>query len=159
MKMNVKQKWGIGIFAAILCLIGLILFGVRNAGQEPTYALDLSVETLPPAETSEPAEPSLPAKPGTSDTLEALLGKDYAQILTETVTTQMENRMRKDPDVQYYPIADKAPLSNYVSIGKETAFEIDNDGCLVILFPAGTVTSADNGMQRFRIYQVNTECE
>lgn len=67
----------------------------------------------------------------------------------------MGNRMDKNPDVQYYPITDKAPLSDYVTIGEETEFEVDDEGYLVILLPAGAVTSADNGAQRFRIYQVD----
>lgn len=67
------------------------------------------------------------------------------------------NRMDKKTDVQYYPIADHAPLGNYVTIGEETQFEVDEEGCLVITFPAGTVTDEANGVQEFRIQRVATE--
>lgn len=87
-------------------------------------------------------------------TLEALLGEDYAAYLTKTITMQMENRMEKDPDVAYYPVTDKAPLSDYAAIGEETQFEVDAEGYLVIIFPAGTVTDAANGIQYFRIQKV-----
>ncbi|MDO5544664.1 MAG: hypothetical protein Q4F81_02360 [Eubacteriales bacterium] len=107
-----------------------------------------------------PTAPSVPATetelPQTPQTLEDLLGEDYVQFLTDTITMQMGNRMDKNPDVQYFPIIDKAPLGDYVTIGKETEFEVDDEGYLVILLPAGAVTSADNGAQRFRVYQVDT---
>lgn len=83
-----------------------------------------------------------------------LLGEDYAVYLTKTITMQMENRMEKDPDVAYYPVTDKAPLSDYAPIGEDTLFEADAEGCLVIIFPAGTVTDTDNGIQSFRIQKV-----
>lgn len=89
-------------------------------------------------------------------TLEDLLGEDYVQFLTDTITMQMENRMDKKTDVRYYPIADHAPLGNYVTIGEETQFEVDEEGCLVITFPAGTVTDEANGVQEFRIQRVAT---
>lgn len=97
-----------------------------------------------------------PTETEPAQTLEGLLGEDYVQILTDTITMQMGNRMDKNPDVQYFPITDKAPLGDYVTIGKETEFEVDDEGYLVILLPAGAVTSADNGAQRFRVYQVDT---
>lgn len=93
----------------------------------------------------------------TPQSLEALLGEDYEAYLTKTVTMQMENRMDKNPDVAYYPVTDKAPLSDYAPIGAETQFEVDADGYLVITFPAGTVTDAANGIQTFRIQKVGEE--
>lgn len=44
--------------------------------------------------------------------------------------------MDKNPAVAYYPVTDKAPLSDYAPIGEETQFEVDGDGYLVITFPA-----------------------
>ena len=41
-----------------------------------------------------------------------------------------------------------------VAIGEETQFKVDEEGCLVISFPAGTVTDAANGVQQFRIQKV-----
>ena len=41
---------------------------------------------------------------------------------------QMENRMDKTPDVVYYPIRDKAPLTDYVAIDETTSFRVEDDG-------------------------------
>ena len=84
-------------------------------------------------------------------TLEELLGEDYVDYLTETITMQMGNRMIKTPEVRYFPIEDDAPLSDYVTIDETTKFEIDDEGNPVIYFPAGTVTDEANGEQSFRI--------
>lgn len=84
-------------------------------------------------------------------TLEDLLGEDYVSYLTETIAMQMGNRMEKDPEVRYFPIVDNAPLTDYVAIDETTAFEVDEEGNPVILFPAGTVTDEANGEQSFRI--------
>ena len=84
-------------------------------------------------------------------TLEDLLGEDYVTYVTETITMQMANRMDKDPEVRYFPIEDNTPLSDYVTIGGTTKFEVDEEGNPVIYFPAGTVTDEANGEQSFRI--------
>ena len=84
-------------------------------------------------------------------TLESLCGEDYQSYLIDTITMQMENRMDKTPDVVYYPIRDKAPLTDYVAIDETTSFRVEDDGVIVILFPAGTVTDASHGEQSFRI--------
>ena len=86
-----------------------------------------------------------------SATLEELCGADYQDYITKTITMQMGNRMDKTPDVVYFPIADNAPLTNYVAIDETTDFTVDEDGNVVILFPAGTVTDEANGEQSFRI--------
>lgn len=54
-------------------------------------------------------------------------------------------------DFPPYPIEDNAPLTDYVAIDETTAFEVDEEGNPVILFPAGTVTDEANGEQSFRI--------
>ena len=69
----------------------------------------------------------------------------------EPITMQMANRMDKDPEVRYFPIEDNTPLSDYVTIGGTTKFEVDEEGNPVIYFPAGTVTDEANGEQSFRI--------
>ena len=89
-------------------------------------------------------------------TLEELLGEDYVDYLTETITMQMGNRMIKTPEVRYFPIEDDAPLSDYVTIDETTKFEIDDEGNPVIYFPAGTVTDEANGEQSFRIPKLYT---
>ena len=86
-----------------------------------------------------------------SPTLEELCGTDYQDYIIKTITMQMGNRMDKTPGVVYYPIADDAPLTDYAAIDGTTDFTVDEDGNVVILFPAGTVTDEANGEQSFRI--------
>ena len=69
----------------------------------------------------------------------------------------MGNRMDKNPDVQYFPIKDKAPLGDYAAIGETTRFEVDAEGNLVIIFPAGTVTATEHGEQRFRVIRIASD--
>ena len=64
---------------------------------------------------------------------------------------QMGNRMDKTPEVTYYPITEKAPLTDYAAIDETMDFLVDEDGNIVILFPAGSVTDEANGEQSFRI--------
>ena len=89
--------------------------------------------------------------PDGSATLEELCGEDYQTYITETITMQMGNRMDKTPGVVYFPIREKVPLTDYVSIDETTDFTVDEEGHIVILFPAGTVTDEANGEQSFRI--------
>ena len=86
-----------------------------------------------------------------SATLEELCGADYQDYIINTITMQMGNRMDKDSGVAYFPITDHAPLTDYAAIDETTAFQIDGDGNIVILFPAGTVTDESHGQQSFRI--------
>lgn len=126
----------------VLSLCALLLSGCAAS------AADGQEESVPPAQEQAP-----PAAQETSEepTLEDLLGEDYVSYLTETITMQMGNRMEKDPDVRYYPIEDNAPLTDYVVIDETTAFQVDEEGNPVILFPAGTVTDEANGEQSFRV--------
>lgn len=84
-------------------------------------------------------------------TLEALCGPDYQTYIIDTITMQMGNRMDKTPEVTYYPITEKAPLTDYAAIDETMDFLVDEDGNIVILFPAGSVTDEANGEQSFRI--------
>ena len=86
-----------------------------------------------------------------SATLEELCGADYQDYIINTITMQMGNRMDKTPDVVYFPIREKAPLTDYVAIDETTDFTVDEEGYIVILFPAGSVTDEANGEQSFRI--------
>ena len=99
------------------------------------------------AAASQPTEEPV----GESTTLEELCGADYQAYITETIEMPMGNRMGKTPEVTYFPITDKASLTDYVAIDETTAFYVDKDGNIVIQFPAGTVTDAANGEQSFRI--------
>lgn len=127
------------VLVVLMLLLGMLLLtacAAEATGGDP--AAEEQTEQTGQAEQAEP-------------TLEDLLGEDYASYLTETITMQMGNRMEKDPEVRYYPIEDSAPLTDYVAIDETTAFEVDEEGNPVILFPAGTVTDEANGEQSFRI--------
>ena len=126
----------------VLSLCALLLSGCAAS------AADGQEESAPPAQEQ---TPSAAQETSEEPTLEDLLGEDYVSYLTETITMQMGNRMEKDPDVRYYPIEDNAPLTDYVAIDETTAFQVDEEGNPVILFPAGTVTDEANGEQSFRI--------
>lgn len=88
-----------------------------------------------------------------ADTLESLCGVNYRSYIVETITMQMENRMEKDPEIVYFPIREDRPLTDYAAIDETTAFTVDEDGSIVITFPAGTVTDAAHGQQTFRLPQ------
>ena len=88
-----------------------------------------------------------------TDTLESLCGVNYRHYIVETITMQMENRMEKSPEVVYFPIQEDRPLTDYVAIDETTAFTLDEDGNIIISFPAGSVTDASNGEQTFRLPQ------
>ena len=136
MKKNHNQ-----VLVVLMLLFGMLLLTACTAeatGGDPAPAAEEQTEQTGQAEQAEP-------------TLEDLLGEDYVSYLTETITMQMGNRMEKDPDVRYYPIEDNAPLTDYVAIDETTAFQVDEEGNPVILFPAGTVTDEANGEQSFRI--------
>lgn len=129
------------VLVVLMLLLGMLLLtacAAEATGGDPAPAAEEQTEQTGQAEQAEP-------------TLEDLLGEDYVSYLTETITMQMENRMEKDPDVRYFPIEDDAPLSDYVTIDETTIFEVDEEGDLVIRFPAGEVTDAANGEQSFRI--------
>ena len=106
----------------------------------------------PSADTAGSDTPETQADEGTQKTgLEALLGADYQKIVVDTVTEQMDNRMQDMGDVEYYPIRDDAPLTNYVTIDNSTSYELDDEGNAVITFPAGTVADESHGDQSFTI--------
>ena len=129
------------VLAALLLVFSTLLLTACAAEAAGGVSAPAAEEQTEQAGQKEQAEP----------TLEDLLGEDYVTYLTETITMQMGNRMEKDPEVRYYPIQDNAPLTDYVAIDETTAFEIDEEGNPVILFPAGAVTDAANGEQSFRI--------
>ena len=111
----------------------MLLLALAACGAAPTA----------PEETPSPEEDT--------PTLEELCDTDYQSYITKTITMQMGNRMDKTPDVVYFPIEEKAPLTDYAAIDETTDFYVDEDGNIVILFPAGTVTDESHGEQSFRI--------
>lgn len=148
------KKNRLRIMVALVLLLSVSLLtacgspAAQEEAEEQKLAAAAEADVIPEIEENVPEEP---AEGYAELTLEAVLGEDYVEYLTETITMQMGNRMEKDPDVRYYPIEDNAPLTDYVAIDETTAFEVDEEGNPVILFPAGTVTDEANGEQSFRI--------
>ena len=133
------------LFAACVLLSGC---GTNNSpAQEPNSDSPAQEQPLDPSDSSDASDDSDSAE----KTLEDLCGEDYAQYIEEAVLMQMENRMEKDPEVVYYPIADDAPLSDYVTLDEHTEFELSDESTITLSFPAGTVTDEANGPQSFRI--------
>lgn len=141
-----REVWIMKKNRSLLCLLTLLCALLLSACAA-SAANGETPDASPQAEQTPPAAQETSEEP----TLEDLLGEDYVSYLTETITMQMGNRMEKDPDVRYYPIEDNAPLTDYVAIDETTAFEVDEEGNPVILFPAGTVTDEANGEQSFRV--------
>lgn len=154
MKKNYLQ-----IMAALVLLLSVSLLtacgnpAAQEEAEEQKLAAAVEADVLPEIEEN---VPEAPAEGYAELTLEAVLGEDYVEYLTETITMQMGNRMDKTPDVRYFPIEEQQPLSDYVTIDEQTKFEVDEKGNPVIFFPAGTVTNAEHGEQSFiipKLYQ------
>ena len=142
--------------SGVACLdLQHVYTGVEARGADAFACLAAAAEADVIPEIEENV-PEAPAEGYAELTLEALLGEDYVEYLTETITMQMGNRMDKTPDVRFFPIVDQKPLSDYVAIDEQTKFEVDEKGNPVIFFPAGTVTDAEHGEQSFiipKLYQ------
>ena len=93
------------LLTLLLCMLLLTACGASAAESEGT-----DPET-PPQESAAAPETEEPSAQQEDVTLEELLGEDYVNYLTETITMQMANRMEKDPEVRYFPIEDNAPLN------------------------------------------------
>ena len=142
------RRYSLFKLACLTALLALLL-GLTACGPA-----DNSVEGSPSDSSEDPAPVESPVDEdsnleGTGDTLESLCGADYQSYIVETITMQMENRMEKTPEVIYYPIEEGKPLTDYVSIDETTPFTLNEDGNIVIAFPAGTITDALNGEQSF----------
>ena len=133
-------------YLAVLFSLLLVLTACSSSADSgPSSA----AESPAPAET--PADPAVNLATPTEEnaTLESLCGADYQSYLVETITMQMENRMEKTPEVVYFPIEDDKPLTDYAAIDETTSFTVDEEGNIVIHFPAGTVTDESHGEQTF----------
>ena len=108
-----------------------------------------AAESPAPAETPADSAANLDTPTEENATLESLCGVDYQSSLVDTITMQMENRMEKTPEVVYFPIEDDKPLTDYAAIDETTSFTVDEEGNIVIHFPAGTVTDESHGEQTF----------
>ena len=90
-----------------------------------------------------------------AQTLESLLGSDYVDYISETILMNMENRMDLEPEVEYYPVVNDAPLTDYVTIDENLPFEVNEDGDVVITFDAGVVADESHGEQFFILPALN----
>lgn len=106
-----------------------------------------------PSPAASPAQPSGSASAQDSlPTLQELCGDDYAAYIEDTILMQMENRMAdKNPEIEYFPIAEEKPLSDYVVVDDTLTYTLDDKGNPVIHLPAGTVTDESHGEQTFAV--------
>ncbi len=128
------------ICICVFALVGCKASAVVEGTTKKPLPTETQVEQEQIDETSEQVEEL---------TLKDLLGEDYIDLIAETITMNMENRMDKTPEVQYYPIVDQAPVTDYVTIDADLPFEINENGDVVITFAAGTLTDETHGEQRF----------
>ena len=128
------------ICICVFALVGCKASAVVEGTKKKPLPTETQIEQEQTDETSEQVEEL---------TLEDLLGEDYIDLITETITMNMENRMDKTPEVQYYPIVEQAPVTDYVTIDAYLPFEINENGDVVITFAAGTLTDEAQGEQRF----------
>ena len=59
--------------------------------------------------------------------------------------------MDKEPEVEFYPIRDNKPLTDYVAIDETLSFTPDEEGGVTIHLPAGSVTDEAHGEQSFSL--------
>ena len=133
-------------YLAVLFSLLLVLTACSSSADSgPSSA----AESPAPAETPADSAANLDTPTEENATLESLCGLDYQSYLVDTITMQMENRMEKTPEVVYFPIEDDKPLTDYAAIDETTSFTVDEEGNIVIHFPAGTVTDESHGEQTF----------
>ena len=133
-------------YLAVLFSLLLVLTACSSSADSgPSSA----AESPAPAETPADSAANLDTPTDENATLESLCGVDYQSYLVDTITMQMENRMEKTPEVVYFPIEDDKPLTDYAAIDETTSFTVDEEGNIVIHFPAGTVTDESHGEQTF----------
>ena len=133
-------------YLAVLFSLLLVLTACSSSADSgPSSA----AESPAPAETPADSAANLDTPTEENATLESLCGVDYQSYLVDTITMQMENRMEKTPEAVYFPIEDDKPLTDYAAIDETTSFTVDEEGNIVIHFPAGTVTDESHGEQTF----------
>lgn len=91
--------------------------------------------------------------------LEELMGADYQAYIVETITMQMENRMDPEPEVEFFPIRDDKPLTDYVAIDDTLTYTVEENGDVTIVLPAGSVADEAHGDQSFSIPNPHPETD
>lgn len=106
------KKNHLQIMAALVLLLSVSLLtacgspAAQEEAAEQKLAAAVETDVIPEIEENVPEEP---AEGYAELTLEAVLGEDYVEYVTETITMQMENRMDKTPEALYFPIVDQKP--------------------------------------------------
>ena len=143
--MKIRFMLAAGTLAAALLLAGCSASSASSASSTasstPARSAAVSQETAS-SETE-------------AQTLESLLGSDYVDYISETILMNMENRMDLEPEVEYYPVVNDAPLTDYVTIDENLPFEVNEDGDVVITFDAGVVADESHGEQFFILPALN----
>lgn len=143
--MKIRFMLAAGTLAAALLLAGCSASSASSASSTasstPASSAAVSQETAS-SETE-------------AQTLESLLGSDYVDYISETILMNMENRMDLEPEVEYYPVVNDAPLTDYVTIDENLPFEVNEDGDVVITFDAGVVADESYGEQFFILPALN----
>lgn len=80
-------------------------------------------------------------------TLRQILGKDFINIVNESIQKQMEERVKKDKDVTYFSREE----GGFDSINKDTNFYINKKGNPVIVFNKYEIAPGFMGQQEFEI--------
>ena len=140
--MKIRFMLAAGTLAAALLLAGCSASSASStASSTPASSAAVSQETAS-SETE-------------AQTLESLLGSDYVDYISETILMNMENRMDLEPEVEYYPVVNDAPLTDYVTIDENLPVEVNEDGEVVITFDAGVVADESHGEQFFILPALN----
>lgn len=137
-----------------LCLvITMLLTAGCGAGEntEPQAPVQTPEETV--QEVPETSEETTAEEQTESLKLEELFGSNYEEYIIETITTYMENRMDKTPEVEFYPVIEEAPLTDYIAIDETLSYELNEDDEVVITVPAGVLTKEEHGEQIFILPQ------
>lgn len=144
--MKIRFMLAAGTLAAALLLAGCSASSTSSAS---------STASSTPASSSTAVSQETASSETEAQTLESLLGSDYVDYISETILMNMENRMDMEPEVEYYPVVDEAPLTNYVTIDENLPFEVNEDGDVVITFDAGVVADESHGEQFFILPALN----
>lgn len=146
--MKIRFMLTAGTLAAALLLAGCSASSTSSASSASSTASSTPASSAAVSQETASSETE-------AQTLESLLGSDYVDYISETILMNMENRMDLEPEVEYYPVVNDAPLTDYVTIDENLPFEVNEDGDVVITFDAGVVADESHGEQFFILPALN----
>ena len=146
--MKIQFMLAAGTLAAALLLAGCSASSTSSASSASSTASSTPASSAAVSQETASSETE-------AQTLESLLGSDYVDYISETILMNMENRMDLEPEVEYYPVVNDAPLTDYVTIDENLPFEVNEDGDVVITFDAGVVADESHGEQFFILPALN----